>query len=92
MPEEFRTTAFDLLLASMLMYGESGRRPTAFSSCSSAQPTVFIEKAAFKMIVAYLVENFCGFYYRGYIGYYPEGFETVHTGHYIEPSESVRTI
>jgi hypothetical protein len=57
------------------------------------------------MIVAYLVENFPGFYYRVYIGYYLERYKTVHSGHcwaicisphhysgqYIEPFESVHT-
>ena len=45
-----------------------------------------------KMIVAYLVENFRGFYYGFYIGFYLQRFETVHTGHYIELPESVLTI
>ena len=46
MPEEFRITAFDLLLAGTLLHEVPGGGPTACSSCRSAHPTVFIENAA----------------------------------------------
>jgi hypothetical protein len=46
LPEEFRIIAFDLLLPTSLIHEESGCGPTAWSSCSSAQPTEFIESAA----------------------------------------------